>query len=141
MSGRFAGSLAGALLVAFGLLAGTAAAQDEQSAAILAKFNGLWVGSDKLSGVQVSVAGAETPDPTVGMTLPDSEDVIEPECHPEGIVLTCRDSDNRVMRLEPRTDGTMLLWNLDTSSGTVLQGTLTRLASAPEAEPAAETTP
>ena len=44
MSGRFAGSLARALLVAFGLLAGTAAAQDEQSAAILAKFNGLWVG-------------------------------------------------------------------------------------------------
>jgi hypothetical protein len=141
MSGRFVGSLAGVLLVALGLLAGTAAAQDEQSAAILAKFNGLWVGADKLSGVQVSVAGAETSDPTVGMTLPDSEDVIEPECQPEGIVLNCRDSDNRVMRLEPRTDGTMLLWNLDTSSGTVLQGTLTRLASAPEAEPAAEPTP
>jgi hypothetical protein len=124
-----------------GLLAGTAAAQDEQSAAILAKFNGLWVGEDRLSGVQVSVAGAETSEPTVGMTLPDSEDVIEPECQPEGIVLNCRDSDNRVMRLEPRTDGTMLLWNLDTASGTVIQGTLTRLASAPEAAPAAESTP
>lgn len=141
MSGRIVGSFAGALLIAMGLLAGTAAAQDEQSAAILAKFNGLWVGEDKLSGVQVSVAGAETSEPTVGMTLPDSEDVIEPECQPEGIVLNCRDSDNRVMRLEPRTDGTMLLWNLDTASGTVIQGTLTRLASAPEAAPAAESTP
>jgi hypothetical protein len=125
------------LVLGIGSLAGGAAAQEGQSAAILVKFNGLWVGGDKLSGVQVSLAGAETSDPTVGMTLPDSEDVIEPECHPEGIVLNCRDSDNRVMRLEPRTDGTLQFWNLDTEHGTVLQGSLTRLAAAPEPEPEA----
>lgn len=133
---RAAFAMAAMLVVA---VATPVLAQDEQSVAVLSKFNGLWVGADKLSGVQVSLAGAETASPAVGMTLPDSEDVIEPECRPEGIVLTCRDEDNRVMRLEPRTDGTLLIWNLDTSTGNVLQGTLTRLASAPAAEPAAET--
>jgi len=138
MSERIGAALALAAALVVMPLAGTAVAQEEQSAVVLSKFNGLWVGADKLSGVQVSLAGAETASPTVGMTLPDSEDVIEPECRPEGIVLTCSDEDNRVMRLEPRTDGTLLIWNLDTSTGNVLQGTLTRLAAAPAAEPAAE---
>ena len=133
---RAAFAMAAMLVVA---VATPVLAQDEQSVAVLSKFNGLWVGADKLSGVQVSLAGAETASPAVGMTLPVSEDVIEPECRPEGIVLTCRDEDNRVMRLEPRTDGTLLIWNLDTSTGNVLQGTLTRLASAPAAEAAAAT--
>lgn len=125
--------LAPSLGVLLGMTAiSVAALANEESAAILAKYNGLWVGSDKLSGVQVSVAGAETNEPTVGMTLPDTDDVIEPECRPEGIVLTCRDEDNRVMRLEPRTDGTLLMWNFDTATGTILQGNLTRLAAAPE---------
>ena len=127
----------GALLLGMTAISGAALA-NEQSAAVLAKYNGLWVGSDKLSGVQVSVAGAETSEPTVGMTLPDTDDVIEPECRPEGIVLTCRDEDNRVMRLEPRTDGTLLIWNFDTATGAILQGNLTRLAAAPEAAPEGE---
>jgi hypothetical protein len=138
MFNRYLAPSVGALLLGATALSGAAAAQDAESAAILSKYNGLWVGSDKLSGVQVSLAGAETSEPTVGMTLPDTEDVIEPECRPEGIVLTCRDEDNRVMRLEPRTDGTLLIWNLDTSTGTVLQGTLTRLAAAPAAAPEGE---
>lgn len=136
MSGRFVGSFSMALLVGVTLLAGPAGAQDEQSAAILSKYNGLWTGDGKLAGVQVSVAGAESAEPVVEMTLPDSDDVIEPECRPEGIVLTCRDSDNRVMRLEPRTDGTLLIWNFDTSTGAVLEGNLARLAAAPAPEAA-----
>jgi hypothetical protein len=137
MLNRYLAPSLGALLLGMTAMSGVALA-NEESAAILAKYNGLWVGSDKLSGVQVSVAGAETSEPTVGMTLPDSDDVIEPECRPEGIVLTCRDEDNRVMRLEPRTDGTLLIWNFDTASGAILQGNLTRLAAAPEAAPEGE---
>ncbi|MEX1110070.1 MAG: hypothetical protein WEC00_14255 [Dongiaceae bacterium] len=135
MSGRRVGWVAGALLIAIGLLDGPAAAQDEESAAVLAKFNGLWTGEDKLSGVQVSVIGAETSEPAVSAILPDDDDSIEQDCQSEGIVLNCIDSDNWVMRLEPRTDGTIKFFHLNTSSGTVLQGTLTRLAAAPEATP------
>lgn len=123
---------AGTFLILASLVAAGAAA-DEQSSAILAKFNGLWVGTDKLAGAQVSLAEAETDEPSVGMTLPGIDDILEPECHPQGIVLNCQ-GDGRVTRLEPRTDGTLMLWSLDASTGTTIEGFLSR-------ESAAETAP
>lgn len=120
-----AASSFGVFLILMSLSAAGAAAADEQSSAILAKFNGLWVGSDKLAGAQVSLARAETDEPSVGMTLPGIDDILEPECHPQGIVLNCQ-GDGRVTRLEPRTDGTLMLWSLDTSTGRTIEGSLTR---------------